>query len=213
MASDIQGNVRANDPDVGKPVKVGGVFNSSKPTYGDGDRADFQADSRGAQLAVLHASGSTNPLDAARAADGVSGTLILPAAGYLYNGATFDRQRGNVEGTALASAARTATVTSADITNHNARALNLFIDVTAITDTPSVVFTVFAKDGLTGGIVTIISSSAIVGTGFTWLRIGPGLGASSNIRANEFLPRTFSVRATHADSDEITYSVSYSLGV
>lgn len=43
----VHGNVSAEDPDSGEPVKVGGKYNSTLPTYTDGDRTNLQTDSRG----------------------------------------------------------------------------------------------------------------------------------------------------------------------
>src|SRR5688500_12048271 len=48
----------------------------------------------------------------------------LPA---LYSGSQWEPQRANVEGTLLASAARTATTSTANQTNHNGRALLAFL--------------------------------------------------------------------------------------
>jgi len=44
---ELTGNVADNAPDSGNPVKVGGRFNATPPTYGDGDRADLQVNSSG----------------------------------------------------------------------------------------------------------------------------------------------------------------------
>lgn len=41
------GNVASGDTDAGKPVKVGGKYNATKPTFDSGDRGDFQIDQRG----------------------------------------------------------------------------------------------------------------------------------------------------------------------
>jgi hypothetical protein len=41
------GNVADNGVDSGNPVKVGGRYNGSAPTYADGDRADLQVDING----------------------------------------------------------------------------------------------------------------------------------------------------------------------
>lgn len=127
----------------------------------------------------------------------------------LYNqaGGTFDRARNNGTATVLASAARTATTDSADLTNHNGRGVAVDIDVTAIVDTPSVVFHVQAKDPVSGVYVTVLESAAVVGTGHTRLRVYPGIAAVANLAASDILSRTWRVRAVHADADSITYSV------
>lgn len=111
----------------------------------------------------------------------------------------------------FASAARTATVASADITNRGGRGAVIVIDVTAAADTPSVVFTVQGKDDLSGKYYTMLASAAITATGTTVLRIFPGMTAAANVAANDVLPRTWRVNAVHADADSITYSVGASI--
>jgi hypothetical protein len=140
-----------------------------------------------------------------------STTTNIGAALLLYNGSTRDRARGNQDLTVFASAARTADPTAVIITNYNARGLHLVINVTATTSTPSVVFTIEGRDVLSGEYYTILASVAITAIGTTVLRIYPGLGASANVIANDVLPRTIRVKAVHADSDSITYSVGISL--
>ena len=114
---------------------------------------------------------------------------------------------GQAETTILASAARTATPTKVDQTNAAARGVIVVIDVTAITATPSVVFTIQGKDPLSGKYYAILASAAIVATGTTGLRVYPGLTAAANLVASDLLPRTWAVDAVHGDSDSITYSV------
>jgi hypothetical protein len=109
--------------------------------------------------------------------------------------------------TILASAARTATPTKVDQTNYAARGVIVVIDVTAITATPSVTFTIQGKDPLSGKYFTILASAAITGVGTTVLRVAPGLTAAANLVANDVLPQTWAVDAVHGDSDSITYSV------
>lgn len=112
------------------------------------------------------------------------------------------------EVTVLASAARTASVNSADQRNYNASGLALTIDVTAITATPSVTFAVKYKDSLSGKYVTLLTSAAITAVGTTVLRIGPWLTAAANLVARDVLPVVWRVEATHGDADSITYSAS-----
>ncbi len=140
------------------------------------------------------------------------GMRVVPYS-RLYNGATWDRERSNSEETVLASAARTATVSSADLTNYNARGVTVVIDVTAITDTPSVIATVQGKDPLSGKYFTLLESAAITGTGTTVLVVHPSITASTNLKAQLPLPRTWRVTLTHADADSITYSIGALLSV
>lgn len=115
-----------------------------------------------------------------------------------------------VEVTLLASAARTATVNTADQTNYGFRGLHVIIDATAASLTPSVVFTIQGKDSLSGKYYTILASAAVTGISTTILRVFPGATASANVTANDQLPTTWRVNCVHADTDSITYSVGAS---
>lgn len=109
--------------------------------------------------------------------------------------------------TVLASAARTASANSADLTNSNGRGVVVVIDATASAATPSVVFTVKGKDPLSGIYYTILASAAVTGISTTVLRIYPGLTAIANQTATDVLPRTYRVEAVAGDADSLTYSV------
>ncbi|HUR55799.1 MAG TPA: hypothetical protein VMZ71_16800 [Gemmataceae bacterium] len=96
----------------------------------------------------------------------------------------------------------------ATITNPGWRGLVVVIDVTAITATPSVVFTIQGYDPLSGKYYTILASAAIVGTGTVVLRVFPGAAAVANLVVNDVLPSHWRVIAVHGDADSITYTVS-----
>ena len=113
--------------------------------------------------------------------------------------------------TVLASAERTATVNSADLGNVTGRGVHVAIVVTAATATPSVVFTIQGKDEVNDAYYDILSSAAITGTGTSYLSVYPGITAAANVSASDILPRTWRVRAVHADTDAITYSVAANL--
>lgn len=108
---------------------------------------------------------------------------------------------------AYASAARTATSNSIDFQNNDCSRLTVVIDVTAISATPSVVFTIEGFDKLSGKYFTILASAAITGTGTTVLRVGPALTAAANLVANDQLPAFWRIKAVHGDADSITFSV------
>lgn len=115
--------------------------------------------------------------------------------------------------TVLASAARTTTPTvdTFRVRGGQAAGLVLIIDVTAATDTPSVVFTIVGVDDASGDNWTVLASAAITGTGTTVLRVHPSLTAASNTIAKDMVPAHWSVTAVHDDSDSITYSVGAQL--
>lgn len=130
---------------------------------------------------------------------------------YLFNGTGWDRERSNTQETILASAARTATVNSADFVNYNARGLHVIIDVTAITATPSIVPKIQGKDSVSGNYYDILEGSPITTTGTNILKVYPGISAVVNASAADILPREWRIRVEHADADSITYSVGAAL--
>lgn len=107
----------------------------------------------------------------------------------------------------FASAARTATV-SATIPVESCEGL-FFIDVTAASLTPSVVFTIAGVSPAGDSVYTILASAAITGVGLTVLRVSPQLTAAANTIAKDMLPSAIKVTATHADTDSITYSMRF----
>ena len=108
----------------------------------------------------------------------------------------------------FARTARTATV-SATMPCDSVQGL-FYINVTAITASPSVVFTI---DGVSptdpGTAYNILTSAAITGTGLTVLRVSPHLTAAANVIAKDILPSALKVTATHGDADSITYEVRF----
>lgn len=130
---------------------------------------------------------------------------------YLFNVLTWDRKRNNIEETLLASAARTASVNSADFVNYNAKGAHFIIDVTAITDTPSITVTIQGKDALSSEYYDILTGVAITATGTTILKVYPGIGQIANGAASDILPRTYRVSVAHDDTDSITYSIGVNL--
>jgi len=119
------------------------------------------------------------------------------------------RSGRNYEFPFLQSAARTATPTKVNYLNHSARGVIVVIDVTAVTASPSVVFTIQGVDSTpaTPKYWTILASAAITGTGTTVLRVYPGLTAGANLVASDVLPHEWTIDCVHADADSITYSV------
>lgn len=109
------------------------------------------------------------------------------------------------------SAARTATPTPADRTNTTARGVHVIIDVTAVTSTPSVVFTIQGKDSVTGKYYTVLTSAAIATVSTTVLRVVPGITDAANLAVSDQIPYDWRVIATHGNANSITYSVAANL--
>jgi hypothetical protein len=106
--------------------------------------------------------------------------------------------------------ARTATSTKTLHTKR--RACLIFINVTAVVSSPSVVFTLKGHDPISNTTYDILVSAAIVGTGLTVLRVDDMLTAAANTIAKDMLPEAMSLVATHGNANSITYSVAF-LGV
>lgn len=139
--------------------------------------------------------------------DGDAGAVALDAAGRVKS-----LDEGGQEVTALASAARTATTNSSDLTNPGARGVILTLDVTAIVDTPSITLNISYRSPLGGNYEKLFSAAAAVtATGVHTYVLYPGdvVAADDVVEVGKLpLPRTWRVEMTHADADSITYSVS-----
>lgn len=109
--------------------------------------------------------------------------------------------------TVFPSAARTATEDSSDVTNEHGIGCVVIIDVTAASGTPSVVFKIQGKDPVSGKYYDILDSAAITGVETAVLRVWPAMAPSANAKEDDILPRTWRVRAEHADASSVTYSV------
>jgi hypothetical protein len=117
----------------------------------------------------------------------------------------------NTRKTILASAARTASVDSADQTNAYHRGVRIHIDATVLPGAAtSNVFTVQGKSA-SGDYYTILASAAIVGTGDTFLYIYPGGTAAANLVVNQALPAVWRVSVASGNANSLTYSVGIEL--
>lgn len=105
------------------------------------------------------------------------------------------------------SVARTATPTAIEVTDDFVQGIQVIIDVTAVSATPSVVPTIDGKDPLSGKFYPIGTGAAITSTGTTVLRVHPEIPSAANLTFQDFLPETYRVTMTHADADSITYTV------
>ena len=143
------------------------------------------------------------------------GTYPLGTAGFLFNGSTWDRKRGNTEGTAVSGGAYTTTAVGADITNHNARGVLLHMDLTAAGGVSGVTIAIQAKDPASNKYQTIfVDSSARTATGSYRYLVYPGASASLgsyNATSAGAVPRTWRVIVTNTDGSSYTFSVGYQL--
>ena len=134
-------------------------------------------------------------------------------------GGSYNRERGNIDVTSLASAARTATTNSSDVTNYNWRFLTLYLNVTVNPGgAETLTVSINGKDVVASGYGPLASYAAFGaagGTGLTVYQFGPGLVdtlalANFEVQAG-ILPRIFRVTVTHSAAGSWTYSVGAAL--
>ena len=145
---------------------------------------------------------------------------MVGAAGMVYNGASFDRQRGNTEGTLLASAARTAFTQSAEQVNYNARGVNVWVYVTAKAASTTLDLYIASFDPVSG-IVTyearVLGWVATANSGQS-LQLYPGAttlaattyGYQRIAREAGALSRRWYFQVVPSDANSVTYSAGYS---
>lgn len=139
--------------------------------------------------------------------DGDTASSIMEIVPGLYNGATVDQQRGNLDNiVVLASAARTTTQTQADQTNYNHRGIIVVLDMTVV-GTGSVTLEIDAKDPVSGKYYAVLTGAAVTTNSTNIYRVYPGLTAAANATANDVLPRTWRVKVTANNANSATYSV------
>lgn len=94
------GNVASGAADSGNPVKVGGKYNATLPTYTDGQRTETQYGSRGAlEVQLMGAGSTTGAAVSASGADAVSNStagLNMYTFPRVFNGTTWDRVYGDL---------------------------------------------------------------------------------------------------------------------
>lgn len=99
------GNVASGSADTGAPVKVGGIYNSTLPTFTNGLRGDLQIGTRGSVDETLMSANSVTPIGSGTAGDALSNQngLSTLSQNQIFNGTTFDLSRSiqGINGTGL----------------------------------------------------------------------------------------------------------------
>lgn len=123
---------------------------------------------------------------------------IVSESPALFNGATMDRQRNNIDTAALVTLATSAVSgNSADQINYNGRGLQLVVDITAITGTtPVFTVTVQGKDVASGKYYNLLTSAAFSTVSTNLLTVYPGALSTANVSVPQVLPRTFRILYT-----------------
>lgn len=169
-------------------------------------------------MLVDRAGGVFERAGSVEAADARPETGLFATHNLLYNGATFDRERGNLEGTLLASAARTVLTDSPSQTNYNARGVIIWLSITVASGTGGLSVQVLATPPVGANTVILTNTStAIIATGTYGYEIYPGSASAGtagsrqvNVRTQAVLPRTWIARVNVGDASSYTYSLGYS---
>jgi hypothetical protein len=171
------------------------------------------------QSTIVQGVEATSRGDGAVTSDAITTSLnVLPVQNvpYQFNGTTFERVRGNItDTTAVASAARTATGNSSDLTNYNARGVTAFVNVTAASGTsPTLLVTLQGKDPVSGTYYTLVAQAAtLTAAGTAVLTCYPGASggpASPSATSGMPLPRVWRVLWTVTGT---TPSFTFSVGL
>jgi hypothetical protein len=195
---------------------------SFKALDGTGNEITFSTttDSQGAQVGSSCVTDPTtgNKMQVAQLfnADGQSPAGyagLVTGVQFTWNGQTFDRFRGNLDMTTSAitvSGASAQTINGATQTNYNHRGAIFGVNVSQLSASTTIQFTVQGFDVVSGTWYTILQTAALSTTGFTQLTVYPGIASAANSAANSPLPRTFRVIAVIAGSGTATATVGTS---
>jgi hypothetical protein len=141
---------------------------------------------------------------------GSAGAFWVGSFNNVFNGASWDRVRNNVDVTLLASASRTTTQNSANITTFNARALYVCLDVT-VPGTGSITLSINWICPASGKVINLLTGAAVTTTSTNVYKVGIGLTAAANAVGVDYLCRTITINVTANNANAVTYSVGYCL--
>lgn len=179
---------------ISAPTGTGSAVPANAFYLGGSDAADSTL--KGVRLAAY------NVGDAITA--GIQGVVTYQPA---FNGSTVDRVRNNTTGNLIATGTST-TQTNITLTTYNATKLVLLVNITAAT---VATLTVAISGVSTNYTYPILTSTALATVALTALRVFPGSTVTTNLAANDVVPRTISVTATVTGT--IAYGIDYVLSV
>lgn len=104
--------------------------------------------------------------------------------------------------------AATTTFTSADIDNPDGKYIHVILDTTAV-GSGSLTISIKGKDPASGKYYTLLAGAAVTTNTTNVYKVGPGLPVTSNVSANDILPRTLQILATANNSNPATYTIGY----
>ena len=89
----------------------------------------------------------------------------------------------------------------------------IILDVTVAPESPSIVLKIEGKDIASGKYYTILESAAVVGVSTNIYKVAHWIVAAANLAVADQIPETWRVTVTHGNTDTITYSIGYNLGI
>lgn len=101
----VAGDIASAATDSGNPVKIGAKYNSTLPTFTNGQRGDAQMGSRGSLHVELYGSDTNVPVPRGTdngdtvSSSATSDKLLFITRNTVFNGTNWDRQRGDTTGT------------------------------------------------------------------------------------------------------------------
>ncbi len=186
------------DPNTGKALLGGAQFTAAGRLVTSPGSPLLATTGQGSPPVGVHAADDTPRL---------SGQLAYAHTG----GTVFDAWHNNLQAILLASAARTATTSTANQTNYNARGVHVYLKVTAASGTGGLSVRIVERnaDGSAAAYLNA-APTAVTAVGDYVYELYPGAsGAGTNVpqRTSGALARTWYVEVTHGDASSYTYRV------
>lgn len=151
--------------------------------------------------------GSTTPSDSFANPTTASTTSSLVST-WNPTASVWERSTSNLDLSILASAARSASANSADITNYSHSCVHVVLNATVLTAT-SVTLTIQGKDAVSGSYYTILAGGAVATAGTNVYKVCPGITSAAS-SSSDVMPRTWRVSIAQTGTTA-TYSVGASL--
>lgn len=129
---------------------------------------------------------------------------------------TYDGVERNYSTAALITLAAqgAGTLVSADQDNPGGRGVQLVVDITAQTGTPTTTVTIEGKDPVSGKYYTLLVSTALAAVATTLMTVYPGTVVVANLAASYMMPRTWRVKAVvGGGTPAVTATIAASVGV
>jgi hypothetical protein len=107
----------------------------------------------------------------------------------------------------FASAGRTATPTAVEIEVDGHKGVEVYVNITAVTSTPSTTFAIDSWDEITQAYVNLVTSAAQAGVATVRLTVYPGAPVSANVSANANIRNKIRIAPVHGNANSMTYTV------